>query len=169
MRRPDSPRLADRLGPALLLCAAACSATEEPVSDTSAPEPAPTSPASVEPEPAPTLSALDRDEWHVATADDGSTHVAWRPVGGRVPRNEPFSMEVLLFRGDEPDGGAGLLLRGWMPDHGHGQVQKPVVSEVGGGRYLVEGVLLHMRGTWQLIFEITEDAARATAESVVEL
>jgi hypothetical protein len=167
MQRSGSPRAADLLGLLLLVSATACSTPAKPSPATSSSEDA--EPALVTDGVPGDLRSLDREEWHVVLADDSRTSVAWRPVAGVVPRNEPFDLELLLFRGEALDGGAGIHLRGWMPDHAHGQVQQALVTELEGGRYLVEGVLLHMRGTWQLIFEITEDASRATAEFVIEV
>lgn len=44
-----------------------------------------------------------------------------------------------------------------MPAHGHGMFTKAKVTEIGPGRYRIDGVKLHMPGVWQLT--LTLDAA----------
>ena len=62
-----------------------------------------------------------------------------------------------------------MLLRGWMPDHRHGFVRTPFIEEDGEGRYSVEGMLLHMRGHWQLVFDVILDEVRDTVTFDIQL
>lgn len=101
-------------------------------------------------------TAVDLSGWQVATGDDGLFDLAWRPVGGTVPRNEVFKLEVMLLRDGQLLAGPQVRVRGWMPDHGHGLVRTPLVTDLGDGRHRVEGLLLHMRGLWQLFFDVTD-------------
>ncbi|RKY22324.1 MAG: hypothetical protein DRQ55_01420 [Planctomycetota bacterium] len=101
----------------------------------------------------------DLSDWFVASGDAGRYQLAWRPVGGVVPRNQDFSLEVLLLREGRPHGGPRLVLRASMPAHGHGLVRAPVVTELGHGRYRVDAMLLHMRGLWVLVFDVTDSTA----------
>ena len=101
-------------------------------------------------------TAVDLSGWQVATGDDGVFDLAWRPVGGTVPRNEVFELEVMLLQDGQLLAGPQVRVRGWMPDHGHGLVRTPLVTDLGGGRHRVEGLLLHMRGLWQLFFDVTD-------------
>ena len=41
-----------------------------------------------------------------------------------------------------------------MPAHRHGMNYEPSVVPLGGGRYRAEGLMFHMPGDWQLLFEI---------------
>lgn len=43
---------------------------------------------------------------------------------------------------------------GGMPEHNHGFPTAPVVSEVGNGIYLIEGVKFQMGGMWQMTFDV---------------
>jgi hypothetical protein len=46
---------------------------------------------------------------------------------------------------------AKIAINGGMPQHGHGLPTAPrVTKDLGGGRYLVEGVKFNMRGWWTL-------------------
>lgn len=49
-----------------------------------------------------------------------------------------------------PVEGAQLTVTPWMPSMGHGVWDKPVVKELGGGRYHVENVVIIMGGVWEL-------------------
>ena len=41
----------------------------------------------------------------------------------------------------------------WMPEHRHGMNYRPTVTATGEGRYKAEGLMLHMAGKWELVFE----------------
>jgi hypothetical protein len=45
----------------------------------------------------------------------------------------------------------------WMPDHRHGMNYKPTVVALGGGRYRAEGLMFHMGGRWEFVFELRSD------------
>ncbi|KYG02888.1 hypothetical protein BE21_54030 [Sorangium cellulosum] len=62
-----------------------------------------------------------------------------------------------------PVEGAELVLDATMPQHDHGMTTSPRHRELGGGRYLSEGMKLHMPGAW--VFDVRarkdrEDRAR---------
>jgi len=42
----------------------------------------------------------------------------------------------------------------WMPEHRHGMNYKPTVAALGGGRYRAEGLMFHMAGRWEFVFEL---------------
>jgi len=41
-----------------------------------------------------------------------------------------------------------------MPEHRHGMNYRPTVATSGEGRYRAEGLLFHMPGRWQLLFDV---------------
>lgn len=55
---------------------------------------------------------------------------------------------------EEPVTGARFTLDATMPEHGHGMMTRPLHRELGGGRYLSEGMRLHMHGRWELVGEL---------------
>lgn len=66
----------------------------------------------------------------------------------------------------------GLLLEGFdarMPLHGHGLNYRPRISPAGAGRYRVEGILLHMPGPWQFVFDVRsgDTVRRMTADMTI--
>lgn len=47
-----------------------------------------------------------------------------------------------------------LLVDAWMPEHRHGMNYRPSVTALGDGRYRAEGLLFHMPGRWEFLFEL---------------
>ena len=47
-----------------------------------------------------------------------------------------------------------LRVDAWMPDHRHGMNYRPSLKALGGGRYRAEGLLFHMPGRWEFLFEL---------------
>ena len=107
--------------------------------------------------------------WREGTSPSGRLTLRWRPVEGRVPRNELFDLDVELRRDGAPFGGARLNVRGWMPDHSHGFVHVPRVKNLGDGDYFVDDLLLHMRGSWQLFFDVFVDGDLEAVEFALEM
>lgn len=148
--------LAVALGPA-------CRGTTTDVQEPDAPEAARvTAPAD---RPAP----LEDPSFQQIPSRGGDYTLCWRPVAGRVPRNTNFELEVWLFAGETPVPGAELFVRGWMPDHAHGMLHVPRTVDQGDGSYRVSGMLLHMRGHWQLFFDIVVDGSADVAECELDL
>ena len=52
---------------------------------------------------------------------------------------------------------ADLTVTPWMPGMGHGVMEKPVITERGGGLYSVENVTFSMTGHWQLQVNVSKD------------
>ncbi|MDF2693425.1 MAG: hypothetical protein K0S65_1808 [Labilithrix sp.] len=50
----------------------------------------------------------------------------------------------------QPLDGATVVVMPWMPDHAHGSAVKPVVTDMGGGKYEVDKIYLAMAGLWQI-------------------
>jgi YtkA-like len=53
----------------------------------------------------------------------------------------------------------------WMPEHKHGMNYLPTVTATGEGRYRAEGLMFHMAGKWELVFEVR---AKDSVERVVQ-
>ena len=67
-----------------------------------------------------------------------------------APRvGEHFALEFAVCPAPE-----GVRVDAWMPEHRHGMNYRPSVAALGGGRYRAEGLMLHMAGRWELVFEV---------------
>ena len=55
----------------------------------------------------------------------------------------------------------------WMPEHKHGMNYRPTVTAEGEGRYRAEGLMLHMAGKWELVFEVrASDSVERVAQAI---
>jgi hypothetical protein len=69
-----------------------------------------------------------------------------------VPRlrvGEHFALELAVCPPPER-----LQVDAWMPAHRHGMNYRPTVRHLGGSRYRAEGLLFHMPGRWEFLFEL---------------
>jgi len=80
--------------------------------------------------------------------------VVFRTRPPRVAVGEFFSVEALVCA--RRSGGTATALRvdAVMPEHRHGMNYRATVSSRGDGRYVAEGLLFHMPGRWQLVFDV---------------
>ena len=78
----------------------------------------------------------------------GASHtVAYRTAPLKV--GEHFAVDFAVCPAPES-----VRVDAWMPEHRHGMNYRPSVSPQGAGRFRAEGLMLHMAGRWELVFEI---------------
>ncbi|HEX6885306.1 MAG TPA: FixH family protein, partial [Planctomycetota bacterium] len=130
--------------------------------------PAVAEPVSALPEavPAPATPWLD-DSFR--RGESGAALVAWRAVGGELPRNRHFELEVWVVRDGAPVRGAELIVRADMPEHGHGMNVEPRALLREDGSFRVKGMLLHMAGAWVLTIHVTEPGRFHSAAFPLEI
>lgn len=70
----------------------------------------------------------------------------------RIAVSQHFALEVALCS----RAGVVTLARvdATMPEHRHGMNYRPTLARMADGRYRVEGLLFHMPGRWQFLFEV---------------
>jgi hypothetical protein len=55
-----------------------------------------------------------------------------------------------------------------MPEHRHGMNYRPTITATGEGRYKAEGLMLHMAGKWELVFELRDkDSVQRVAQTLL--
>lgn len=88
----------------------------------------------------------------------GDLLLAYRPVlagkTDRIPMAQHFALEVQLCDRGEVSAASLHKADATMPEHRHGMNYRPAITPLGGGRFRVEGMMLHMAGHWQLSFEV---------------
>ncbi len=85
-------------------------------------------------------------------SQDSRYVVTLQPPAAPAALQQIHSWQVMLR---SPDGlpvtGGHFVVDGGMPQHGHGLPTAPqVTKDLGGGRYLVEGMKFNMPGWWEL-------------------
>lgn len=109
-------------------------------------------------------------EWQEGVSGDGTWMVAWRPLVLNLPVSEPFSAEIRLARADgsPTDAGIKVFLDAEMPHHGHGMNVVPRVTRRG-DVWLVEGILMHMPGRWELSIDVIDGDETERSQWTVQL
>lgn len=156
------PRIRSRLGAAALLILAGCDKPKAPGSTQPSPSPSTSAPA-----PAPSA----RESTQIADSDK-IFKIAFRPDPAPIEASKPFSLHVDVARrtSDAPIGDeASLVVDAAMPEHRHGMNTQPRVRRVGPGKFVADGMLLHMPGRWEIYFDVVEGAVTRRATHVVEL
>jgi hypothetical protein len=69
--------------------------------------------------------------------------------------NEWVQLEVAVTPDVASKVSTGLQFLADMPSHHHGMVTQPKVTSLGGNRYHIEGIRLHMSGEWILYFDVS--------------
>ena len=81
----------------------------------------------------------------------GAVQAAWTVDDGepiRVGRHVVLALQLC------PVDAVLLRVDAVMPEHGHGMNYRPSVTAAPGGRWRAEGLLFHMPGRWDLIFDV---------------
>ena len=89
-------------------------------------------------------------------AESAQYRLAWRSDPAPIPVGRLFALEVTVCPRAPGRAAAALGVDARMPAHGHGMNYKPSVKPAGDGRFRVEGLMFHMPGQWELVFELRE-------------
>ncbi|MHC5026674.1 MAG: hypothetical protein ACYTGR_07955 [Planctomycetota bacterium] len=100
-------------------------------------------------------------------ANDGGFSLAYCLSETPAPLNDPFDAEVWITRGTTDD--LVLEIDARMPHHKHGMNVRPTITKRDDGSYLVEGLLLHMPGYWEMYFDVTRGGLTERAQTSMEL
>jgi hypothetical protein len=80
--------------------------------------------------------------------------VSWRTQPAKIAVGQHFTVEMAVCpKGGQP-APESVRVDGFMPDHNHGMNYKSVVKPTGAGRYDAAGMMFHMTGKWDFIFEV---------------
>ncbi len=87
--------------------------------------------------------------------------LAWRAVPA-IQVGEFFRLQVATCSREGQPMVRTLRVDAQMPEHKHGMDYRATVRPQGPGRFVVEGMLLHMPGRWELSFDLNAGADRET-------
>ncbi|MEY2807990.1 MAG: hypothetical protein RIR65_2407 [Planctomycetota bacterium] len=88
-----------------------------------------------------------------------------------IERGKPFRLQAWITREGSRElvPWASLSVDADMPEHLHGMNRVPKVARQADGSFLVEGMLFHMPGRWDLHFDVHEAAIVERAQVAMEL
>lgn len=106
-------------------------------------------------------------------SNGGSYVVHVAPAPSALPDNESFELRVWIASSARPHELAPdvrLAVDASMPEHGHGMNRTPKIARAQSGEFVVQGMLFHMTGRWELYFDVTSGALteRAQADVILE-
>ena len=70
-----------------------------------------------------------------------------------IPLNAPFVLEIRLCDARMAELSRLAAVDAWMPAHRHGMNYKTTLTQRDWGHYRAEGLLLHMPGEWEFVFD----------------
>lgn len=80
--------------------------------------------------------------------------VLYRTLPAPIEVNQPFLVEAIVCPAPPIGQAAGFKVDARMPEHRHGMNYRAHVSRRPDGVYVAEGMLFHMPGLWQLMFDV---------------
>lgn len=75
------------------------------------------------------------------------------PEPAPIPLNAPFALEIKLCDARIAELSRLAAVDAWMPAHRHGMNYKTTLTKRDWGHYRAEGLLLHMPGEWEFVFD----------------
>ena len=79
--------------------------------------------------------------------------IAWRTAPAPIPVGKLFALDIALCAPAGQVLPATLRVDATMPEHKHGMNYRPSVQPQGAGLFRAEGLMFHMPGRWELVFE----------------
>ena len=80
--------------------------------------------------------------------------LAYRTQPAKLAVGRHFVVEMTVCPKAGESAPEAVRVDGFMPEHNHGMNYKAVVKAGEGGRYLADGMMFHMPGRWDFIFEV---------------
>ena len=104
------------------------------------------------------------------TLEAGRYTLAYRASPPKIAVGEHFSLLVAVCASAGASLPDSVSVDAQMPEHRHGMNYKPSIHREAAGRYRADGLMLHMPGRWNFIFELRAAGRtdRVTQSEVIE-
>jgi hypothetical protein len=109
---------------------------------------------------APVATACELPGGAAQKIQSGKVLVLYRTNPAPLAVGRHFAVEFAVCPAPES-----VRVDAWMPEHRHGMNYRPTITGSGEGPYRAEGLMLHMAGKWELVFEVR---AKESVERVVQ-
>jgi hypothetical protein len=80
--------------------------------------------------------------------------VAFRTVPDPIAVGEHFALDFAVCPRAQGEAPRSVRIDASMPEHRHGMNYRPVVTARSAGAYRADGLMFHMPGRWDLVFDI---------------
>jgi YtkA-like protein len=96
--------------------------------------------------------------------------VAYRTQPDKITVGQHFAVELAVCANPGAAAPESVRVDAHMPEHRHGMNYKASVKPAPGGRYRAEGLMFHMPGRWEYIFELRAagQTERLTQSELIE-
>jgi len=91
--------------------------------------------------------------------DSAQVLLVYRTAPTPIPTGRHFSIDFELCPHGDAKAPAEVRVDAQMPEHKHGMNYRPSVKALGQGLYRAEGLMFHMPGRWELVFELRDARA----------
>jgi hypothetical protein len=82
------------------------------------------------------------------------TVIVYRTSPAKISIGQHFAVDAIVCAKGPGVPPGGIRVDARMPAHRHGMNYRARVSPKGDGRYVAEGLLFHMPGRWQFLFDV---------------
>jgi hypothetical protein len=109
--------------------------------------------------------------WKEVMSNNGDFMVMWQAAPEPIPLNDIFQLSVMVHdsTGDTMLMSSELTaVDATMPAHGHGMNTAPLVTANGDGSFVVDGMMFHMAGEWEIVFDVADQGVTDTAATLVD-
>jgi YtkA-like len=86
--------------------------------------------------------------------EDAQWLLVYRTAPDPVKVGRHFGIDFAVCPRDKASAPGDVRVDAHMPEHKHGMNYKPSVASLGNGLYRAEGLMFHMPGRWELVFEL---------------
>jgi hypothetical protein len=80
--------------------------------------------------------------------------MGYRTKPAKLAVGQHFSVELAVCAKEGQPAPEAVRVDGFMPDHNHGMNYRPTVKALKPGFYQADGMMFHMPGRWDFIFEV---------------
>ncbi len=98
-----------------------------------------------------------------------TVHLRYRFLPETVAVSQPLGLEVIACPKTGAEAPDQVRVDARMPAHGHGMNYRPQATQLAVGHYRFDGLILHMPGHWQLIFDVVQAGQRTRLTAELEL
>ena len=86
--------------------------------------------------------------------DSARYALAYRTQPARIAVGEHFTVEFRVCAKGAAALPGKVGVDAWMPEHRHGMNYKAGLTSLGDGRFRAQGLMLHMPGRWEFVFDV---------------